>query len=345
VAQTIGQMGTPVGDVFNLAAVEAALGSLWSHENQAGANDTIRACAVNFVIPIAPGSLDAWQVRLAEIARLVPSRILVLERAPEDWRPPIDAVVTATCHRRKGGLLVCSEMVHIKSVPQACRRLPSICRALSVSDLPLLLLALDDSKLEAESVRALFDMADLAVTDSSVRSDQTEAVYCDGDLMWQRLRPWRSAVGHFLGSCMEFRTPLVTHIRVQGQPASAPMLGGWIGYLLHGEVRRDDSGTGIRIAGGGTVKVECVEGSGQMCGIDGVDIIMSHDDHVSFMAIGDQMTVTAHLCDHDIRSDQALHPLTFAEEVAGIVHGQGADSVYAQARRLALAIPASRPRA
>jgi hypothetical protein len=55
--------------------------------------------------------------------------------------------------------------------------------------------------------------------------------------------------------------------------------------------------------------------------------------------------VKASLCGQDIQSQQPLHALTFAEEVAGIVHTQGADDVYAQARRLALAIPASRARA
>ena len=343
-AQTVAQTGTPVGDVFDLAAVETALASLWSHEDKATANDTVRACAVNFVIPIVPGSLDAWQGRLAEIARLVPSRILVLERAPEDWHPPIDARVTATCHRRKHGLLVCSEMVHIKSVPHACRRLPSICRALSVSDLPLLLLALDDSQLEPESLRALFDMADLAVMDSAERKDQSEAVYCDGDLMWQRLRPWRGAVGHFLASCQEFEARDVTHIRVQGQVASVPMLAGWIGYLLHGEVTRGDAGTEIRTAAGTKLTVDCVQGDGEMCGIDRVDIVLENKDKIEFVVADEQLTVKASLCGQDIHSQHPLHALTFAEEVAGIVHTQGADDVYAQARRLALAIPASRAR-
>jgi len=64
----------PAPDRFDLGAVQAELAKIWkSAESDSAAHDKVRACAVNFVIPIEPDTFQGWQESLAELARLVPA--------------------------------------------------------------------------------------------------------------------------------------------------------------------------------------------------------------------------------------------------------------------------------
>ena len=337
----------PAPDRFDLGAVQAELAKIWkSAESDSAAHDKVRACAVNFVIPIEPDTFQGWQESLAELARLVPSRILLVERAPDGTRPDIDAFVSASCHRRKGGPLVCSEIVHIKCIPGALPRVPSICRALAVSDLPLLLVSMVDARLGGSAASALLEMADIVVLDSSAREDFTDELFCDGDLLWPRLSAWRSAIAGFLAGCEDFHPGQVERIEIVGRRAAPQLLAGWLAFLLHG---RPEGTAGqasrINFPGGHTLSFEVIRGEGSVCSVDAVRLKLAGGLGIEFHAADSgTLQIEARLGSQPIVSRYPVRRLSFAEEVAAIVHSHGADEVYGDSRRLALAIPPPGPR-
>jgi len=332
-----------IDDRFEIRAVENALADLWRQEDRAtGTPDTVRASSVNFIIPIAPDGYDHWQNRLADLARLLPSRILLLEEAPAGSKPTIDAHVTATCHRRKGGTLVCSEMVHIKAVPQACLLLPSICRALAISDLPLFHLSLDHTGMDSQAVHALFELADLTVVDSELLAGplwSDDPVYCDRDLVWPRLTPWRAAVGHFVSTCEELDPAVITHVDVAGTTAAAPLLAGWLGCLLRWQTSLETStGSPVTTVRGVPLQLSFDDQGTARCGV--AALTLSGDDSAnSRLAVrvdADYFAIDARVGGTRFETRIPIHSLDFAEEVAAIVHSRGSDAVYGQSRRLAL---------
>lgn len=337
----------PISDRFDLGAVQGALAKIWTAGQDQGAfRDKVRACAVNFVIPIAPDTFEGWQESLAELARLVPSRIMLVERAPDGYRPAMEAFVRTACHQRKDGSLVGSEIVHIKCVSDALSRVPSICRALAVSDLPLLLVSLVDAGLGGHAAHALFEMSDLVVLDSSAREDFTDEVFCDGDLLWPRLSAWRSAIASFLAGCDEFRPDQVERIEIVGRRAAPLLLAGWLAFLLHGRLNRPaEQAARIDVPGGRTLDFEISHGDGTVCGVDSVRIRLPAEMAIEFHAAdAGTLLIEARLGAQPILSRYPVRRLTFAEEVAHIVHSHGADEVYGQSRRLALAIPPPKSR-
>lgn len=334
-------------DQFDLRVIQDELSSIWNTGQQEGdSRDRVRACAVNFVIPIEPDTYTGWQDSLDELARLVPSRILLVERTQDGTRPAIDACVRATCHKRKDGALMCSELVHIRCVPDALPRVPSICRALAVSDLPLLLVSLVDAKLGGQAARALFEMSDLVVLDSSAREDFTDEVFCDGDLMWPRLSAWRTAIASFLAGSEGFRPDQVERIEIVGRRAAPQLLAGWLAFLLHGRlIRTADEAPRIELPGGRTLVIAITGGEGRVCGIDSVKLQLVEGMAVTFgTADSGALSIDALLGAQPIQSHYPVRRYTFAEEVAHIVHSHGADEVYGHSRLLALAIPPPGPR-
>lgn len=338
---------TSDSDQFDLRSVQDELSNIWNTGQQEGdSRDRVRACAVNFVIPIEPDTFTGWQDSLMELARLVPSRILLVERTLDGSRPAIDACVHATCHRRKDGALVCSEIVHIRCVPEALPRVPSICRALAISDLPLLLVSLVDAKLGGQAARALFEMSDLVVLDSSAREDFTDEVFCDGDLLWPRLSAWRTAIASFLAGSEGFRPDQVERIEIVGRRPAPQLLAGWLAFLLHGRlIRSSEEPPRIELPGGRTLVIAITGGEGNVCGIDSVKLKLVESMAIAFgTADRSTLSIDAVLGAQPIQSQYPVRRYTFAEEVAHIVHSHGADEVYGHSRLLALAIPPPGPR-
>lgn len=334
-------------DRFDIQAVENALADLWLTHDPSGTNkDTVRACAVNFVIPIRAGSYTQWQGQLAELSSLVPSRILIIEEAPEGSVPAIHAHVNASCHRRGDGTLTCSEIVHVAAVSDACKRLPSICRALAVSDLPVVYLALDRGTLDPVALQSLLEPADLIIVDSGRREQSDHApdlVFCDGDLAWPRLVPWRYALGNFLRSHIDFPIDQVRAVRVSGASSAGPLMAGWICHLLKWRTqgkRQEDSG--ITTATGQHVDFTLETTDSGIGGIAEVELEFGtgDNDRVVFTSAGDQdCKIVAQVGNRRIENHRRIKRLSLAEEVAHIIHSSGADQNYVKVMRFAHAIP------
>jgi hypothetical protein len=330
-----------VTESFDLRAIRTELAQIWDsgHEDDLP-REKVRACAVNFVIPIEPDTFAGWQESLHELARLVPSRILLVERAPDGFVPPLQAAVHAACHRRKDGPTVCSEVVHIKSTAEQMPRVPSICRELAVSDLPVLLVSLVDAGLGGPAARALLDMADIVVLDSSAREDLSPDIYCDGDLTWPRLAAWRSAMANFLAAFDGFHVDQVERIEVIGRHSAPHLLAGWLALLLNGRLARvGEPPPRLRFSGGRAIDIAILPGPGRVAGMDAVKLRLGGLGSIEFHAADElRLRVEARVGDRVTCYESPARRLTFAEEVAHIVHSHGADEVYAKSRRLALGI-------
>ena len=334
-------------DRFDIQAVENALADLWLTHDPSGTNeDTVRACAVNFVIPIKAGSYAQWQGQLAELSCLVPSRILIIEEAPDGSRPAIHAHVNASCHRRRDGTLTCSEIVHVAAVADACKRLPSICRALAVSDLPVVYLALDRGTLDPTALQSLIEPSDLIIVDTGRREQGDHAadlVFCDGDLAWPRLVPWRYALGNFLRSHIEFPIDQVRSVRIRGASSAGPLMAGWICYLLRWRTPGTrQEGSGITTATGQPVKFELQTTDAGIGGIAEVELEFGtgEGDRAVFTSTGDQdCKIVARVGNRRIETHRRIKRLSLAEEVAHIIHSSGADQNYVRVMQFAHAIP------
>jgi glucose-6-phosphate dehydrogenase assembly protein OpcA len=325
-------------DDFDLAEVERALARLWAgDEGPAAHHDAVRACSLNLAIPVAPGTYDRWQQAVAELSRLLPSRILVLDLDREASGPAIDAQVTATCHRRKGGLVVCSEVVRLSAHADAVGRLPSICRALAVSDLPFCLLALDDDRFDAATNDELLALAEIIITDScSSQRARVEAAALEKttDLAWPRLAPWRAALGNFLWTCLRFDAGSLRQVGVVGDRQASRLFVGWLAQLLGWHVA--DTARGrvpyVRDAAD-PLDIRLLPASESICGLSAVTLRLANDDFVKITPGQEsEFALTAEFGGERQESRMACRRLSFAEEVASIVHSHGMDRLYAQAR-------------
>lgn len=345
--------GGPIPDAahFDLAAVEHALAQLWqSGGGEDRGHDTVRACSLNLAIPIAPGSYDNWQEATAELSRLIPSRIMVLETLGETTGPAVTAEVSATCHRRKGGLLVCSEVIRLLARSDSTDVLPSICRSLAISDLPFCLLALEDAGLRDEANRALLDQAQIVVTDSCSSRQPAVAALAPGkttDLAWPRLSPWRAVLGNFLWTCPPFDVGALSRVEVAGDRAAAGLFMGWLAQLLGWQVQSAPEGPVVFLRDAGhPLDLALLPGEANVCGLTRVTLGMSGEDYVRILPETKvRFRVSARLGDHGVETTSACRTLSFAEEVASIVHSHGMDRLYDQAFNWARTCLGDRPAA
>ena len=337
IAEQIAGRPIPDAEHFDLAAVEHALALLWQREDgEDRGHNAVRACSLNLAIPIIRGSYDNWQQATAELSGVMPSRILVLEVRERAGAPSVDAEVSATCHRRKGGLLVCSEVIRLLARPDSTHLLPSICRSLAVSDLPLCLLALEDAGLGPKTDQALIDLSQIVVTDSCSSRQPEIAAAAPGkatDLAWPRLSPWRAVMGNFLWTCSAFDAGTLSRVEVAGDPTAARLYAGWLAQLLGWRVNATPSGPVMFLRDADhPLDLHILSGADNVCGLTRVTLRLAGDDYVEIMPTAKtRFDVSACFGGHSIEAGTACHTLSFAEEVASIVHSHGMDRLYDQA--------------
>lgn len=201
------QLGRSASIGFDAAAVERDLGALWKSEGKTGSGEAARtvarACRATLVAPTADG--DAMQTLVDDVARLHPSRIILVETDPA--RAQAQAWASATCLRyASGASLVCCETVHLEAPAGADRLVAAGVRALAVGGVPLVALSECVSPLELGWVRDLAPDLDLVLGNASHLGiaeglalwDRCLATNPDQppcrDLLWTELGDWRRAV-------------------------------------------------------------------------------------------------------------------------------------------------------
>lgn len=184
---------TPGGNLSDaIAKVESQLSALW--EPVLGQPPRTRASTMNLVV-FAEKSAPNLLADIDALAETHPARTLVF--APSEGLAPsaIDADVRAICREDPGGAVICSERVVLGLGEDACKRALSIVAALSLADLPTVVLALTDAHFCA--LDALVEAADRTILDSrAIPLERMEALVSQApgyvaDLGWIELFPFR----------------------------------------------------------------------------------------------------------------------------------------------------------
>jgi glucose-6-phosphate dehydrogenase assembly protein OpcA len=151
------------------AAIERELTQVWRTASKRPGAPVTRACAMTLVAITGPGGPDDLTRTLPAYH---PARLLALVPVEE---PPdaLEATATALCRLRGGGRVVCVEEVTVRYGPAAREHLPSLVRALSVGDLPVVLLAIDPAA-DRSLLERLAPDADVVV-DASWLGEEADA--------------------------------------------------------------------------------------------------------------------------------------------------------------------------
>jgi len=217
----------------------------------------LRACRTNFVVlgdPIVPASVD-------EVILRHPARLITV--CPADGGAAgLGAHVSAVCHWRTGGGLVCSERIAIGVDAGAEARVASVVRSLAVGDLAVVMHG-PTAAVARYAQAGLLAATDRLILDSSGTDLATWLAIADAmpgasesiiELPWLRLRPFRAAVARAIVRT-GFRKALArleaVDVAHAGDPVSALLLAGWIADRLRmGRPRRARPRPGTGGSGG-----------------------------------------------------------------------------------------------
>jgi glucose-6-phosphate dehydrogenase assembly protein OpcA len=237
--------------------VERDLAALWESEAAVGEGEAgrsvARACRATLVAPVAGD--DQMQELVDDVARLHPSRVILVETDPSSTRA--HAWVSATCSRyASGASLVCCETVHLEAPPDADRAIAAGVRALAVGGVPLVALSEHVSPLGVGWVRELASDLDLvlgnashlgiadglALWDRCLAPDVAKPPF--RDLLWTELGDWRRAVASRFDGVRARRLESIRSVTVTVAEGPGGRLKAWLflGWLA--------SRLGWRIPGG-----------------------------------------------------------------------------------------------
>lgn len=199
-----------------VGAVEAKLAELFVPAP--GKPPRMRASTMNWIVLGEPTS--ELVARIDALGTTHPSRALLLDSRAN--LPPfaVEAEVEAVCRDYPGGDLICSERVVLRLGREAATRAVSIVTALSLADLPTVVMALPDAS-EALPLEALQQGADRLIVDSrgtslaKIAAQASDESFYLADLGWNELYPWRDLTA-----------------RLFDDPAWLPMLAGLEGLEI-----------------------------------------------------------------------------------------------------------------
>lgn len=248
---------------FDPSAIERELRAMWkSAAPSKGA--LYRAALANVIVPLDAATHAPLDPVLVELTRRHPSRLFRLERGGGGASAPSEdllARASAYCHLRQGGGgTICSEQIVLSSSPRTDALVPSAVASLLVGDLPVILLRLDGDR-EPESWRALEEMSDIVLEDSSTRDDAASMAavwrrigsrgsHGARDIAWARLAPWRELLAEVVdqpaaGKAIPGLRDVAIHYGGAAPPAGAWLLAAWIASRL-GWTLRDRHDTRYR---------------------------------------------------------------------------------------------------
>lgn len=173
----------------------------------------MRASTMNWIVLAEPS--EELLSRIDALGETHPSRAIVLQAKPNLAPLTVESDVEAVCREYPGGDLICSERVVLKLGDKAAERAPSIVAALSMADLPKIVLAMPDAA-EALPLGALLEGADRLIVDSRGSSlSKLETLAADesfylADLGWIELYPWRDLTARFFDDPAWL--PLLSHL-------------------------------------------------------------------------------------------------------------------------------------
>jgi glucose-6-phosphate dehydrogenase assembly protein OpcA len=255
--RSMSKLGIPV-DV-DVATIEKELTSFWESAGEAGAPQTMRACACNLICIVQNrAEAEALLPVLAKVSEWHPGRSVIAfpesESVENSAGREMRAWINAQCSVPfSGGPQVCCEVIIIAAQLKAFMELPNMVSALLIEDLPVYIYWKSLEAQDKELLKKIIRFSDLLILDShqsredpqnrlqllQLLVDQLQGISIR-DLNWARLTPWRDLISQF------FDPPAARHhlheiseveiIRNLSCPGSIPtrtlLLTGWLASRL-----------------------------------------------------------------------------------------------------------------
>jgi glucose-6-phosphate dehydrogenase assembly protein OpcA len=194
-----------------LDRAESELRQLIASPAAPGQLPSARACTMNLVVVgEGPSVVPTWEAVIDEVLLGIPARAVLASLTPAG-EDSLGADLSAVCTPPSdGGPALCSERITLHASGRVCERLPSCVAALSVTDVPSVLVWLGRIEsgdpvfgtLAADASRIVLDSAD------SDLSNLARVLYWAraraeferpgvADLAWTRLAPWQELLARF----------------------------------------------------------------------------------------------------------------------------------------------------
>jgi glucose-6-phosphate dehydrogenase assembly protein OpcA len=180
------------------------LRKLWADLGKEQEHGVLRACAMTFLVVVNEGEdTSAVSETIGRLMHEHPSRAIVIRVTPQNG-PLLEARVFAQCWMPFGKRQqICCEQIEIRSSPLSLADVVTVAQGLIVPDLPVVLYCPDQQLCQSDSFQSLIPLATKLIVDSGNSQDLSLIEYLHktdtrnldvGDLMWNRLTPWRESI-------------------------------------------------------------------------------------------------------------------------------------------------------
>lgn len=221
------------GEDVRLADVESELGRLRTQMVAEGAPPNLRTSVMTHLAWVSDEWLDQARAALAGMAERHPSRTIILIPDPDSGKDRIDAAISLECYAlAELERDVCSEVIELRLHGRRAKAPASIVEPLLISDLPVFLRWRGEPTWGSQELEQLVEVVDRLIVDSTEWDDlpypyehlanlfERTAV---SDIAWARTSRWRTLLASLWPDVAD-----VGSIRVQGTPAQAFLLAGWL---------------------------------------------------------------------------------------------------------------------
>jgi hypothetical protein len=243
------------GEDVSIAAIERELARLRDATSEEGGQPNLRTSVMTHIAWVPPEWVDAAEATLMGMAERHPSRTLLLvPRADAEAR--IDATLSVRCFP-VGDRAICSEVIELGLGGARAAAPASIVLPLLISDLPVFCRWRGEPDFAAPEFGQMVGIVDRLILNSTEWVNLPSAYAAlDGlfdrtvvsDIAWARTERWRSLLASLWPAIAD-----VKRIRVQGTPAQAYLLGGWLSarldHRVEVEVDERDTLEGIDLDG------------------------------------------------------------------------------------------------
>ncbi|HEY2327675.1 MAG TPA: glucose-6-phosphate dehydrogenase assembly protein OpcA [Gaiellaceae bacterium] len=243
------------GEGVTIAEIERELARLRDATAEEGGQPNLRTSVMTHIAWVPPEWLDAAEATLMGMAERHPSRTLLLVPRPDE-KDGLDATLSIRSFP-VGDRAVCSEVIELVLRGSRAAAPASIVLPLLISDLPVFCRWRGEPVFDSSEFEQMAGVVDRLILNStewenlpaaygSLRPLFDEMVV--SDIAWARTERWRALLASLWPGIAD-----VSQIRVQGTPAQAYLLGGWLasrlGHPVAVEVDERETLEGIDVDG------------------------------------------------------------------------------------------------
>ncbi|HEY3961431.1 MAG TPA: glucose-6-phosphate dehydrogenase assembly protein OpcA [Gaiellaceae bacterium] len=243
------------GEDVSIAEIERELARLRDATAAEDSQPNLRTSVMTHIAWVPEEWVDAAEATLMGMAERHPSRTLLLVPRPGK-KDRLDATLSIRCFP-VGDRAICSEVIELELRGERAAAPASIVLPLLISDLPVFCRWRGEPDFASQQFEQMVGIVDRLIVNSTEWPNLPGA-YAElaglfdkcvvSDIAWARTERWRTLLASLWPSIAD-----VKRIRVQGTPAQAYLLGGWLSsrldHRVEVEVEERDTIEGIDLDG------------------------------------------------------------------------------------------------